>query len=80
MINLMLLMGLNLNLKLRGIILECFYLTMTENKLWVMVYQLIYICKAAVDCLRILCILLPGPHICNGTFSFSRVGNPVRRW
>ena len=36
------------------------------------------ICKAAVDCLRILCILLPGPRICNGTF--SRVGNPVRRW
>ena len=34
--------------------------------------------KAAVDCLRILCILLPGPRICNGTF--SRVGNPVRRW
>ena len=33
---------MNLNLKLRGIILECFYLTMTENKLWVMVYQLIY--------------------------------------
>ena len=56
---------------------------MTENKLWVMVYQLIYtaalhICKAAVDCLMILCILLPGPRICNGTF--SRVGNPVRRW
>ena len=51
---------MNLNLKLGGIILECFYLTMTENKLWVMVYQLI-ICKAAVDCLRILCILLPGP-------------------
>ena len=68
---------MNLNLKLRGIISECFYLTMTENKLWVMVYQLIY-CKAAVDCLRILCILLPGPRICNGTF--SRVGNPVRRW
>ena len=42
---------MNLNLKLGGIILECFYLTMTENKLWVMVtenklwvmvYQLIY--------------------------------------
>ena len=40
---------MNLNLKLRSIILECFYLTMTENKLWVMVYQ---ICKAAVDWLR----------------------------
>ena len=45
---------MNLNLKLRSIILECFYLTMTENKLWVMVYQLVCSCRLFKDTLYII--------------------------